>query len=128
MSENIEFTDSQWYAICNLNMSLPILLEDANLEKPFIYDRKWGVFYVPRGYHQSAMSLLLAFHYNCRTGIDVGKKLNLKYSSETADYWLENISGTAFLSSVGKKIYISSYKNLSFKEKIFFKDTIEIFK
>ncbi len=98
-------------------MSNPIPLSKANLSHPFVYERRWGVFYVPNGKHQAAMSVLLAFQHNLQCGIDVAEKLNLEYSAETADYWLEHTPGAAFLSSVSKKIQIANFKLMTAQER-----------
>jgi hypothetical protein len=121
------FNDRQFYAMCDCCMSLPVKLCEADLLNPFVYDRRYGLFYVPSGYHRTAMSLLLAFRHNLNAGIQVAKKLNIKYSDETADYYLENIKGTAFKSSVGKSILIGSLKNLNKFEISTFDGCVSIF-
>lgn len=100
------FTDAQWYKMCSLDMSLPVPLHHAAVSKPFVYDRKWGVFYVPNGHHQSAMALLLAF----RNGFDDITKyrqalgLSTCYLTvEMADQYL-TLEGTAFRSSQGSSV------------------------
>lgn len=113
-------TNRMWYQMCDCNMSLPEPLEVANLSKSFVYDRKFGVFQVPSGSHQAAMSLLLSWHHGLNNGVKVAEHLKLKYSDQTADYYLLNISGTAFLSSVGKSVYAGKINNLNEKEKDYF--------
>ena len=98
------FTQRQFYKMCDLNLSHPVALHEADLSRPFVYDRVWGVFYCPSGWHQGAMSLLLAWHHGCDSGVDVARKLGLKFSCGTADQWLESVPGTAFRSSVGKHV------------------------
>lgn len=121
------FNDKQFYVMCDCNMSLPVKLSEANLLNSFVYDRKYGLFYVPSGFHQTAMSLLLAFHYGLDTGIHVAKKLNINFSDGTADFYLRNIKGTAFRSSVSKKIMIGSFGNLNKSELLILNDCICIF-
>ena len=106
--------------MCDAGMSLPEPLETADLTKPFVYDRKYGVFPVIRGNHQVAMSLLLAVHKGYKNGVDASEKMGLEYSHGTADHYLVNITGTAFLSSVGKCITAGSKNNLNEKEKDYF--------
>lgn len=110
-------TDRKWNAMCDVNMSEPIPLEQADVSKPFIYDRKYGVFPVPNGSHQVAMSLLLAWQYDLKNGVLVAEKLKLSYSHGTADYYLKNTQGTAFLSSVGKNVCAGHKNNLTENEK-----------
>ena len=127
MTIDCQFSDKQWWKMDSANMSYPVPLAKADLSKPFVYDREFGVFYVPCGYHQSAMSLLLAFKHGCKDGVDVAEKLNLEYSSGTADYWLENTQGAAFRSSVGEKIQAGKKGNLTVIERRIFGDVQYIF-
>lgn len=120
-------TDKMWWKMCDFHMALPIALGDADLTKPFVYERKWGVFYVPMGMHPHAMSLLLAFQHDLTSGIKVGEKLGLSYSDETADYWLEHTAGSAFRSSVGKKIQVANTKGLTVQERRLFGDACCVF-
>lgn len=113
-------TDQKWYAMCNANMGEPVPLDKADLYKPFVYDRKYGVFPVSKGNHQVAMSLLLAWQYELKNGVLVADKLNLKYSHGTADYYLKNTQGTAFMSSVGKSICAGQKSNLNETEMDYF--------
>lgn len=115
-----ELTQIQWNKFCDFGMSLPIPLEAADLTKPFIYERCYGVFYVPSGMHVSAMSFLLALQHDCQHGIEVAEKLGLKYSSGTADHWLEHTPGAAFRSSVGKTVQVGSDRGLTIQERRLF--------
>lgn len=94
-------------------MSDPIELGQADIEKPFVYDRRYGFFYVPAGMHQQAMSLLLAFHHGLHSSVEVAKALKLRSSHETADHWLEHVAGTAFRSSQSKKVMAGRRGNLN---------------
>lgn len=105
MSHDVSpFTDEQWWAMCGAQMSMPVPLHAANLTVPFVYERGFGVFYVPMGYHQQAMSTLLAFQHGLNKGVDVAEKLHLALSDGTADRWLELTPGAAFRSSVGRSV------------------------
>lgn len=106
--------------MCDLNMSEPVTLAKADLSKPFVYCRQYGLFYVPMGHHQAAMSLLLAFAHGVRDGIDVANLLGLDFPSETADLWLERTPGTAFKSAVSKSVYAWRPDNLTVIEKRMF--------
>lgn len=103
----------QFWKMCDACMSDPIELGQADIEKPFVYDRRYGFFYVPAGMHQQAMSLLLAFHHGLHSSVEVAKALKLRSSHETADHWLEHVAGTAFRSSQGKKVMAGRRGNLN---------------
>lgn len=111
------YTEEQWWAMCDANMGLPLPLNEADLSKPFVYERAHGVFYVPRGSHQHAMSVLLAFQHDLHKGVDVAKKLSLVFSSGTADHWLQNTPGAAFRSSVGKRVLVGKRGSLTVMER-----------
>lgn len=120
-------TPYQWSQFCSFCMSKPVPLATADLTRPFVYERQYGVFYVPWGKHQSAMSFLLALQQGCEDGIDVASKLKLNYSEGTADYWLEHTPGAAFRSSVGKKIQVASGRGLTPQERRLFGDVDYVF-
>lgn len=115
-------TDKMWWKMCDFHMALPVPLKEADLTQPFVYERKWGVFYVPMGMHPGAMSLLLAFQHGLTSGIKVADKLGLAYSDGTADYWLEHTPGAAFRSSVGDKIQTGRFDGLNVREHRLFGD------
>lgn len=120
-------TDKMWWEMCDFHMDVPVPLSEADLTKPFVYERKWGVFYVPMGMHLGAMSLLLAFQHGCDDGMAVGEKLGLRWSEGTADYWLEHTVGAAFRSSVGKKIQVANTKGLTVQERRMLGDVCCVF-
>ncbi|WP_338924516.1 hypothetical protein V0M98_33415 (plasmid) [Pseudomonas silesiensis] len=126
MPETPEITREMWWKMCDVHLSRPIPLYEADLSRPFIYERAWGVSYVPCGFHQGAMTLLLAFQHDLKCGIDVANKLNLEFSSGTADHWLEHSPGAAFLSSVGKTIQVGNPKGLTIMERRKFRSFGEI--
>lgn len=119
MIDTHPFTEEQWWRMCDVNMDLPVPLAKADLSRPYVYCRSYGVFYVGFGHHQSAMSLLLAFAHGVRDGIDVGRLLGLEFPSETADHWLEKTPGSAFRSAVSSKVYAWRPENLTVIEKRF---------
>jgi len=121
------FTDQQWWKMCDAGMSLPVPLNEADLTRPFVYDRAFGVFPVPGGRHQVAMSLLLAWRHGCDGGIEVAEKLAIEFSGETADRWLEGTPGAAFLSSVGKRIQVATGRGLTVQERRLFGDFKRVF-
>lgn len=121
------FTDEQWWKMCDAGMGLPLPLAHADLTKPFVYERAYGVFYVPMGHHQRVMSLLLAFQHGMLSTIDLAEKLGLEPHGETADRWLESTPGAAFRSSVGKRIQVPTGKGLTAQERRLFGDFVRIF-
>lgn len=116
------FTEEQFWKMCDAHMSDPVPLKNADLSKPFVYERQYGIFYVPCGMHPLAMSTLLAFQHGCNDAVDVAEKLGLRMSSGTADRWLETTAGACFKSSQSKKISTWSAKSLNaFERRIFTK-------
>ena len=111
------FTDEQWWSMCDAHMSLPEPLAIADLSRPFVYDRRYGVFYVPSGHHQHAMSILLAFRHGHTKGLAVAEHLGLAFSHGTADEWLRTTPGACFLSSVGKNVLAGNRESLSVLER-----------
>lgn len=112
-------TDEMFWGQCDCDMSDPVPLSQADLTKPFVYERRWGVFYTPPGYHQHAMGLLLAWQHACHKVIPVTEKLGIAYDG-AADYWLAHTPGAAFRSSVGKTIQVASLKGLTIQERRLF--------
>lgn len=97
----------------SITLGQPVPLHEADLTKSFVYDRRWGVFYVPFGHHQLAMATLLAFHHGYTKALVAAKELGLKGSAEAADRWLEATPGAAFRSSVGKNVQVGPKGNLT---------------
>lgn len=111
----MEMTDQMWWKMCDAHMSRPVPLLEADLSKPYVYDREYGVFYVPMGYHQMAMTVLLSFHLGENDLVDMATQLGLAFSEGTADRWLEG-EGRCFKSSVSNGIKVGFKGNLSFAE------------
>lgn len=122
MSFLSQFSIDQKNAFFNAGLSNPVMLVDADLTRPFVYAREYGVFYVPWSKHLVAMSHLLAMQHDCKDGVEVAYKLKLLYSDETADYWLKNTPGAAFRSSVSKRIQVSNGRKLTVIERRLFGD------
>lgn len=112
-----DFSDEQWWAMCDIQMSRPVPLNVADLTKPFIYCREFGVFYVGGGRHMAAMTLLLAFQHGELDWLDIAPKLSLEYPYGTSEHWLEHTPGAAVLSSVSKTIEAFSVSNLNEAER-----------
>jgi hypothetical protein len=107
------FSDQQLAAMSNCKMSQPIALEQADLEQSFVYERRLGLFYVPKASHQMAMSLLLAFQHSMTSGEEVASALGVDYPCGSADHWLEHTPGAAFKSSAGARIQVARFRQLS---------------
>lgn len=122
-----EFTDVMFWKMCDCHMSDPVPLASADLTRPFVYERRWGVFYVPFGYHPISMSLLLAWQHGCDDAVEVADKLGLQMSDETSDHWLRHTPGAAFRSSVGKKIQVATTKGLTIQERRLFGEVCCVF-
>lgn len=120
-------TEDQFWAVCSDNMSDPLSLGKADLSKPFIYERRFGVFYVPPVHHPNGMSLLLAFQHGLHNGAAVGEKLRIQYSAGTADEWLRTTPGACFRSSVGKRVQAGAPDALTVIERRLFGEIQYIF-
>ena len=59
-----KITDEMFYTLVDLNISEPVPLKDADLDKPFVYDPEFGVFYVPPGVHVIAMATFYCWKHN----------------------------------------------------------------
>jgi hypothetical protein len=99
----------------NAEMSHPKSLNELDPEKDFVYDRHYGLFFVPFGRHTIAMATLYSFH----KGFVFYGDLSDGYvdTSKIADKFIDEIEGTAFKSSVADSVY---YRNLSSMEKRLF--------
>lgn len=106
-------TQRQFNAACDLGMSEPVPLAQADLQKPFVYDRSIGVIYVPMGYHEGVMGLLQAIQMGLPDRIEAAEKLGVRDLGDVADHWLERTPGAAFRSSVSRKIKVGTGKGLT---------------
>ncbi len=119
------FTDEQWNRIGN-ELSMPVPLHTANLDLPFVYDRKWGVFYVSMGYHQIAMATLLTFRAGYADPYEYGRRIlkleGYSFLNEMADKYLMETEGTCFASSlepdmiiVGKRGHLNAGEKMALR-------------
>lgn len=115
-----EITDEQFWKMCDLHMSDPVALSQADLSRGFVYSRKWGVFYVPFGFHAHAMALLLSWDFGLNDTQDIVEHLKLWDVQAAAEYWLEHTPGSAYLSGVAKKIRLADFSTLTPEEKLVF--------
>lgn len=94
-------TDEQWWKMCDCHMSDAVELSTADINRPFVYQRDVGLFYVPFGMHHAAMSLLYAFHHGYKDAIDAAEGLGISYiDNHLSDAFLETIPGTCYLTGV----------------------------
>lgn len=118
------FTDEQWWTMCDMHMSRPVPLHEADLSHPFIYYRPWGLMYVPFGYHQHAMATMYAFHHGHGDYIDAGKAMAIppyRYSETLADRFLMELEGTAFQSSAAQVVTVGRPAHLDARERQVFR-------
>lgn len=121
-SNDNSLLDDFWYSMSDAGMSLPVTLNDADLSIPFVYFRKYGVFYVSPENHHHAMALLLAWEMDCYDYLDIdNESIGIQdfFSCDVhsfSDYFLEHFKGTCYMSSVNNKIRAFSSKNLNSME------------
>ena len=127
MGEMMLFSAFQRNEACEYGLLDCVPLAKADLSRPFVYERRFGVFYVPAGRHLLAMSLLLALQNECETGVEVACHLKLEYPGDTADCWLKNTPGAAFKSSVGKRIQVATGRGLTALERRLFGEFERVF-
>jgi hypothetical protein len=79
---------------------------DVDFGRPFVYDPKWGVFYVPAGGHPRAMAALACLHLGFPDILSAEQHLGLQDCwCGLADYWLEHYHG-CYRSSVSEEITV----------------------
>ncbi|MFK5882794.1 MAG: hypothetical protein QM489_00400 [Candidatus Izemoplasma sp.] len=119
--------------MCDSGMCRPITLMEMVRTKleSFVYDRRYGVFPVSFGKHQSAMNTILAWDLGdhqgssmCRRDVQQTLGIERHYGlSGCADYYLINTVGTCFRSSVSQVVWIGKAGNLNENEKDYFTNT-----
>jgi hypothetical protein len=120
-----QLTQERFWAACDAKMSRPVELRKADLNKPFVYDREFGFFYVNFGYHQQAMALLYAWHKGFDRSGDLMIANGWRDSSKAADALMEDYDGIAMKSGVTsmvKKAEVMAFSpsKLNQEEKDFF--------
>lgn len=114
------FTDEQWCRMCDVGLSRPVPLHEADLEEGFVYQRQYGIFYVPMGWHIQARALLLAFHHGHLHAGEYAHELGLTgyhQTEELAERFLTELPGTAFVSSVGSSVIVGRREHLDARER-----------
>ena len=128
----MEVTDEKLYQLVDYKLSNPISLEDGNLTKSFLYDRKFGFFYVSGGNHQLAMALFFSWHKGFLNPHELYESEEYKEIKSTgigrfealADKYIDEIKGTCFKSSVSRYIIGGKIENFNKYEMEMFEDRI----
>lgn len=117
----MKLTDEQWWAISDY-ASQPIPLRDADLTRPFLYVRGYGVFYIDMGCHQLVSALIYTWMQGKPDIFDLVDEGVLEATScyEVAATRLTELDGVASLSNVGRDIIYAS--KLNYAEKTYIKE------
>ena len=107
--------------------SQPVILEQANLRNPFVYDREYGLFYVPYARHVSVMATLYAFHRGFADYADLAEYLGIGYNTGLSDRFLKEIEGTCYRSSQSIRPVAGKFYNLNDYEREIFGDVAYLF-
>lgn len=78
----------------------PVRLQDADLSRPFVYDRRYGVFYVGTAKHAFVMATIYAWDRGYTDYFDMPIVGTV---TDIADDYLIKTVGTAFRSSLSTK-------------------------
>ena len=114
-----ELSQEQIASLEDYKMTLPIPLKDADLGEPFIYDRRYGVFYIQGSYHLSGTAMLYAWSQGAKNSFDFLMDTGLNAGKQSEKFLLD-LEGTAVGSSVSSFIEIGRLKNLNEEEKQIF--------
>lgn len=100
MIDTSPFTEAQWTAMCGAQMDMPVPLHQADLQQYFVWERAYGVFYVPFAFHDMAMTTLLAFSrgHESIEALHAAETPRPPFSEAWSDEWLRQ-PGTALRSS-----------------------------
>lgn len=106
--------DKYYHLMIDNCMDEPVLLQKADLRKPFVYDREYGVFEVQSGFHVMAMCIILAW----RRGLDSHLELCIDGIKDHdwdaySEYYLEHYDGSCYKSSMGKIVYAWSKNTMN---------------
>lgn len=97
---------------------MPLVKFSADL---WVYDRKWGIFRVPSGFHNAAMATLAAFHQGKLNYIELIQGWR-EGSQDVAERYLMETPGTCYKSSVsptiiaGKREHLNSAERMAFRQ------------
>lgn len=103
-----ELSDEQWWVVSDY-CSMPVALQSADITKPFIYVRGYGVFYVNMGHHHIMFATIYAWQKGILHAGDGLIELDMSID-EMADALSEQ-DGVAWRSSVGRDIIYASSLN-----------------
>lgn len=93
-------SDELWYWMCDVGISKskPEPLRTADLTKPWLYDRRFGVFYVDIGGHQCAMANIYARVSGYDNAFDMEDDTGIIAFRDQAEEYLKKTPGTAYMS------------------------------
>ena len=95
-------TDRQWHAMCGAGLGRPLSLQEADLDRPYCYDREYGFFGVEPAKHWSAQAFLYSLHCG-QDGTDwfeFGDKLFPGNLQAVGGLYMAQVPGTAYMSSI----------------------------
>lgn len=115
-------------AHCEAELSDPVPLASACLDRSFVYKRGRGLFYVPHT-HTHALSLMYAWDLGIIASnwqAELERVTGRDFSYQTADDWLAKTEGAAYLSSVSERVFAGKSLNLNaIERRIFAKVGVE---
>lgn len=113
------FTQEQFWKACDAKMGEAQHLSQF-VGDLWVYDRKWGVFRVPPGYHNAAMATLAAFNQGKLSYIDLMES-SLDGSQDIAERYLMTTPGTCYKSSVSSTVIVGKREHLNAAERMAFR-------
>lgn len=101
------------------------LTPNCDISKPFVYYRKYGLFYVPMGYHSFVMASLMAFDHNVKNHyalLKLPEFMSYDGVQDIAHIFLEETEGVAYRSAIsGSNIVCQHPSYLTAVEKRIFR-------
>lgn len=104
------------------NISFPVPINEHDLTGAWVYNRKYGVFEVPIGYHQAVMAFFYAWETGYEHPFDI-PDIDGDYLAKAAELYL-TLPGTAYMSGAWHKprILAGLKNNLNRNELNYFGD------
>jgi hypothetical protein len=93
------------------DIEYPVALAEHDLTGCWIYDREYGVFEVPIGYHECVMAYMYAWKKGYQDPFDIPdlKSVTINYLAAAAEEFL-SLPGTAYMSGAWYKSEIRAGK------------------
>lgn len=101
----IKLTDEQWWSVSDY-CSQPVNLSTADLERPFLYVRGYGVFCIGMGYHHIMCATIYAWQNGLEFAGDGITELGM--SIDDMAEALTKQEGVAWRSNIGKDVIYAS--------------------